>query len=67
MLLAEKKAWDIVDRKSPRSKSFDEHIAKEQAAINATAKKNIEKVIAEWDEKNDEALRIISFYDHRTS
>ena len=29
--------------------------------MNAAAKKNIEKAIAEWDGKNDEALRIISF------
>src|SRR5947207_126705 len=61
MLLSEKKVWDIVEGKNLRPKSIDEHTAEEQAAMNAAAKKNIEKAIAEWDEKNDEALRIISF------
>jgi hypothetical protein len=61
MLLAEKKIWDIVDGRNSRPKSFDEHKAEEQATMNPATKKNVEKAIAEWDEKNDEGLRIISF------
>ena len=61
MLLFEKKIWDIVENKTPRPKSIDEHMMKEQVAMNTMIKKNIEKIIIEWNEKNDEALHIISF------
>ena len=61
MLLFEKKVWDIVEDKTPHSKSIDEHMMKEQVAMNAAAKKNIKKTIIEWNEKNNEALRIINF------
>ena len=61
MLLAEKKVWDIVDGKSPRPKSFEEFTDEEKAATTAAAKKAIEKAVAEWEERNAEALRIISF------
>ena len=61
MLLSEKKVWNIVEDKTPRSKSIDEYTTKEQVIMNATAKQNIEKIIVEWDEKNNEVLHIISF------
>src|SRR5436189_3319213 len=61
MLLSEKKVWDIVEGKTPHPKSIDEHMMEEQATMNMATKKNIEKIIIEWDEKNDEALCIISF------
>ena len=61
MLLAEKKIWNIVEGKTPHSKSVEEYIEKKQIAMNTMIKKNIEKVIIEWDEKNNETLRIISF------
>src|SRR5436190_19762412 len=61
MLLAEKKVWDIVDSKSPRPKSFEEFTDEEKAATTAAAKKAIEKAVAEWAERNGEALRTSSF------
>jgi len=61
MLLAEKKVWDIVEGKNKRPKPFEQYTEEEQSSTNATAKKNIEKAIADWDEKNAEALRVISF------
>ena|SRR5436190_7309698 len=61
MLLAEKKVWDIIDGKSPRPKSFEELTDEEKATTNATAKKAIEKAVAEWEEWNAEGLCIISF------
>src|SRR5271169_2897772 len=61
MLLAEKKAWDIVEGKSLRPKSFEELTDEEQAATTAPAKKNIDKAVSEWEDRNAEALRIISF------
>ena len=57
----EKKVWGIVEGKVPSPKTVEEYTVEEQAAMNATVKKSIEKTVAEWDEKNDEALRIISF------
>ena len=61
MLLAEKKVWDIVDGKSLRPKSFEELTDDEKNATTAAAKKAIEKTVSEWEERNAEALRIISF------
>ena len=53
MLLSEKKVWDIVEGKNLRPKSIDEHTAEEQAAMNAAAKKNVEKAIAECSVATD--------------
>ena len=61
MLLAERKVWDIVDGRMPRPESFDELTNEEKAATTAAAKKAIEKTVAEWEERNAEALRVISF------
>src|SRR5947207_7337856 len=61
MLLAEKKVWDIVNGKSPRPTPFEELTDEEKTATTAVVKKNIEKAVSEWEERNAEALRIISF------
>ena len=61
MLLGEKKVWNIVNGKCPRPETFEQYPEEEQTAMTAAAKKGIEKSIADWDEKNDEALRIICF------
>ena len=61
MLLSEKKAWKVVTGESPRPKAVGEYPEEEQATLKEADKKKIQKEVDDWDEKNDEALRIISF------
>ena len=61
MLLSEKKVWDIVNGKSPRPTEVEDYPAEEQETLKDTDKRKIYKEILDWDEKNEEALRIISF------
>ena len=51
ILLSEKKIWKIVEDKVSRSKSIEEYIEEKQVAMNTTGKKNLEKIVVEWDEK----------------
>jgi len=61
MLLSEKKVWDVVDGKFLRPKAVEEHTAAEQELLKEADKRKIIKEVMEWDEKNEEALRIICF------
>src|SRR5437762_7973818 len=61
MLLSEKKVWDVINGKITRPQAVEDHPAEEQATLKDADKRRILKEIAEWDEKNEEALRIISF------
>jgi hypothetical protein len=61
MLLSEKKVWDVVDGKFLRPKAVEEYTAAEQELLKEADKRRIIKEVIEWDEKNEEALRVISF------
>ncbi len=61
MLLSEKKVWDVVNGKITRPQAVEDYPAEEQATLRDTDKRRILKEITEWDEKNEEALRVISF------
>src|SRR5436190_2797667 len=61
MLLSEKKVWDVVNGKITRPQAVEDYPAEEQATLKDADKRRILKEIAEWDEKNEEALRVISF------
>ena len=61
MLLSEKKVWDVVNGKIPRPKAVEDYPAEEQAILKDTDKRRILKEMGEWEEKNEEALRVISF------
>jgi hypothetical protein len=61
MLLSENKVWDIVNGKSARPQDPAILSEAEQTAMTATARKTAEKAVADWDERNEIALRIISF------
>jgi transposase InsO family protein len=63
MLLSEKKVWKVVNGEQPRP-IYVETIQGTDGneVVLTTAQKNkLSKEIEEWDEKNEEALRIISF------
>ena len=61
MLLSEKKVWYIVNGKITRPQAVEDYPAEEQATLRDADKRRILKEITEWDEKNEEALRVISF------
>jgi len=61
MLLSEAKVWNIVNGDSPRPKGLENSSEEEQAKLTKTAKEKIEKEVNDWDETNEEALRIICF------
>jgi hypothetical protein len=61
MLLSEAKVRNVVNGNYPRPKAVGGHSVEEQATLTAAAKKQIQKDIEEWDDYNEEALRIISF------
>src|SRR5947207_15306293 len=61
MLLSEKKVWDVVNGKITRPQAVEDYPAEEQAMLRDTDKRKILKEIMEWDEKNEEALRVINF------
>src|SRR5271155_4254552 len=61
MLLSEKKVWNIVNGNYPRPKEVEEYTDEEITKFTKPAKEKIENEVYEWDEGNEEALRIISF------
>ena len=64
MLLSEKKVWKVVTGEHSRPKSVEEHEAElkdGEARLTNEGCRKIQKEIDEWDERNEEALRIISF------
>ena len=64
MLLSEKKVWKVVTGEHSHPKSIEEHEAEledGQARLTDAGRRKIQKEIDEWDERNEEALRVISF------
>ena len=64
MLLSEKKVWKVVTGEQPRPKAVEEHEAEledSEARLTDAGRRKIQKEMDEWEEKNEEALRIISF------
>ena len=63
MLLSEKKVWKVVTGEQPRPKTVAEHEAelKDGTKLTDAGRKKIQKEVDEWDERDEEALRIISF------
>ena len=65
MLLSEKKVWKAVTGEYPRPKTVAEYEAElaedERAKVTDAGRKKIQKEYDEWAEKDEEALRIISF------
>jgi hypothetical protein len=61
MLLSEKKVWKVVNGDSTRQKEIGDYTSEEQNAMTAAVKKQVQKDVDECDDKNEEALRIISF------
>ena len=64
MLLSEKKVWKVVTGEHSRPKSIEEHEAEledGEARLTDVECRKIQKEIDEWDERNEEALRVISF------
>ena len=64
MLLSEKRVWKVVNGEHTRPIYVEVMQHPENGtdvALTAAQKKQLQKEIDEWDEKNEEALRIISF------
>jgi len=63
MLLSEKKVCKVVNGEHTRPANVDttQNPDETEVALTAAQKKQLQKEIDEWDEKNEEALRIISF------
>ena len=63
MLLSEKKIWSAVTRDTPqRLDDFLSSLTSEQlASVTDKQKKEMQKDYNSWSEKNEEALRVISF------
>src|SRR5579859_392233 len=63
MLLSEKKVWKIVtgEHSRPVYVKALEGPDGQEVALTTAQKNKLQKEIDEWDEKNEEALRIISF------
>src|SRR5277367_5373975 len=63
MLLSEKKIWKIVSGEITRQTYIESTIDDEgrETALTTAQKNKLLKEIDEWDEKNEEALRVISF------
>jgi gag-polypeptide of LTR copia-type/Zinc knuckle len=62
LLLSENKVWDVVAGKSTaRPKDPADLPEEERSAMTASAVKAAEKAVAEWDDKDETARRIISF------
>jgi len=63
MLLSEKKIWKVVNGEHPRPKTIEEAELEEntEARVTDAGRRKIQKDIDEWEEKNEEALRVISF------
>jgi hypothetical protein len=61
MLLSEKKCWKVVNGEYLRPKEVEDHSEAEQLVLKDTDKRRIQREVDDWDEKNEEALRVISF------
>src|SRR5208282_3598300 len=61
MLLSEKRVWNIVNGDYPRPREAVAYSDEEFTKFTKTAKEKIDKEVNEWDEGNDDALRIICF------
>ena len=63
MLLSEKKVWKIVNGENTQPVYAETAESDDGTVIPLTShqKKLLQKEIDEWDDKNEEALRIISF------
>ena len=61
MLLSEKKVWKVVTGDHPQPESIEEREKEKGSALTDTEFKRAQKEIDNWDENNEEALRIISF------
>ena len=61
MLLSEHKVWNVVNGDYPRPKTVEEYTTDEQAKLTAAIKKQKQTDVDEWEEINEEALRIICF------
>ena len=63
MLLSEKKIWKIVSGEITRQTYIESTIDDEgrETALTTAQKNKLLKEIDEWDKKNEEALRVISF------
>jgi gag-polypeptide of LTR copia-type len=65
MLLSEKKVWKTVTGEYEHPKTVAEHEAElsdnERAKVTDAVRKKIQKEYDEWSERDEEALRIISF------
>src|SRR5579859_7667851 len=62
MLLSEKKVWKVVNGEITRPPTVEEsHTEEERKTLGAAARNKIQKEIDEWNEKDEQALRIITF------
>ena len=63
MLLSEKKVWKVVNGEHTRPNYVEtlEGPDGQEVTLTTAQKNKLQKEIDEWDEKNEEALRIISF------
>ena len=61
MLLSKKKCWKVVNGEYLRPKEVEDHSEAEQLVLKDTDKRRIQREVDDWDEKNEEALRVISF------
>src|SRR5579859_3143629 len=62
MLLSEKKVWKVVNGEITRPPTVEEsHTEEERKTLSAAARNKIQKEIDEWNETDEEALRIITF------
>src|SRR5579859_4987271 len=63
MLLSEKKVWKVVTSEHSRPIYVEalEGPDGQEVALTTAQKNKLQKEIDEWDEKNEEAIRIISF------
>ena len=63
MLLSEKRVWKVVNGEQPRPKTVAEHEAElaEDEKLTDAGRRKIQKDVDKWDERDEDALRIISF------
>src|SRR5579859_4940821 len=63
MLLSEKKVWKVVSGEHSRPVFFETMQGTDgnEVSLSQAQKNKLQKDIDDWDEKNEEALRIISF------
>jgi transposase InsO family protein len=61
MLLSEKKVWKVVIGDYPQPETVETREEVRGSALTEAQLKTARKEIDDWDEKNEEALRIISF------